>query len=597
MRLLLAAALCGCAAAAVPHRVAVNLTSPSFTVSKSFVSFTMDAGETGRWYEEKAAFWYNELARALAKPLAPAFFRYGGTGEDYTRYDFPGEAGKFVCPESAGRACPVMNGTVFKGLVDFSKAAGWQLIYGANLISNRDAQNAWDPAPFNSLLRYADDQGYALAGWELGNEPDLKCKAGHVRHVNCTMPQDAAVPPAQVAKDFGAFKALLRGSAVQKDALLLGPDVAGTPSSSFVTPFLEAAAPQLLDVLTWHFYYGPGSSRPHGLPASSFSTPATLDRFLHSASQALSVSHAAQAAGKSKQVWAGETSSTYGGGTANASAGFSAGFMWVDKLGLAANLGHKVVCRQVFAHSRYSVIGDDNLPNPDYWSSVLWRRLVGSHVIAVGGGLAPGRAVRTYAFCAAEDYFSHAQVGAVSQRVHPDTSFVHPSEGPAKSCRAGDAGGSEHGGARGRDLGGGHRDGGVSRRRGGLHTHLLPGCSHEQGRLPERQVQQLPLRLLPEPHPRPCWHRQGAQAGRPGERGAAGHAPCENPERRAGLPAAEIVWLGGVSGRGCRCVHSGGSAEAGRRRHGRPCGGHSHPARAAAAGAARCLEGQRDPLL
>eukprot|EP01045_Picozoa_sp_COSAG04_P024445 COSAG04_NODE_3051_length_3234_cov_1.805742_1_plen_61_part_10 len=61
MRLLVAAALCGCAAAAAPHRVAVNLTSPSFTVSKSFVSFTMDAGETGRWYEEKAGFWYNEL--------------------------------------------------------------------------------------------------------------------------------------------------------------------------------------------------------------------------------------------------------------------------------------------------------------------------------------------------------------------------------------------------------------------------------------------------------------------------------------------------------------------------------------------------------
>ena len=339
----------------------------------------MDAGETGRWHEERSAFWYNPLARALAKPLAPAYFRYGGTGEDYTEYNFPGSgstSGHFKCAETEpGRGCMQMNATVFKALVDWSKAVGWSLIYGADLISARDADNHWDPAQFESMLRYADAQGYRLH-WELGNEPDLKCKPGYVRHINCTMPEDAVVAPKQLVKDFAAMRALLRASPVQQHSLLIGPDTAGDSSylsafvdalplaSSSTTTSMSASQAQLLDVLTWHFYYGPGSSRPHGLNASSFSQPSTLDRFLHAATTAQTLAASPQGRDKFQDLWVGETSSTYGGGTANASAGFVAGFMWLDKLGLAANLGHKVVCRQVFAHSKYSVIGEDNLPNP-----------------------------------------------------------------------------------------------------------------------------------------------------------------------------------------------------------------------------------------
>lgn len=41
---------------------------------------------------------------------------------------------------------------------------------------------------------------------------------------------------------------------------------------------------------------------------------------------------------------------------------------------------------------------------------MLWRRLVGTKVLAVDDGLAHGRSLRVYAFCTAEDYFSHTQV-------------------------------------------------------------------------------------------------------------------------------------------------------------------------------------------
>ena len=339
-------------ASSAPTRVDID--RPAFTVSESFVSFTMDAGETGRWGTERTSFWYNPLARALAKPLAPAYFRYGRTGQDFTDYSFPGSStGHFQCGEAdPGRQCLHMNATVFRGLVDWSKAVGWDLIYGVDLISTRDEQNRWDSTQFQGLLRYADSLGFGLAGWELGNEPDQKCKPGYVRHVNCTIPADAIVSPKQLVQDLEKFRALVRGSSVQQHSLVIGPDTAGG-AGDFLDQFVDAlprqssAAGRLLDVLTWHFYYGPGSSRPHGLNASAFSQALTLDRFLHSAQAVSALQPSQDFSPKFEQLWVGETSSTYGGGTANASSSFVAGFMWLDKLGLAANLGHKVVCRQV----------------------------------------------------------------------------------------------------------------------------------------------------------------------------------------------------------------------------------------------------------
>lgn len=145
----------------------------------------------------------------------------------------------------------------------------------------------------------------------------------------------------------------------------------------------------------------PGTGRDHPLTLVNFSQPTILDRFLKSANQ--TSSFLLDRSLPITDVLVGETSSTYGGGTANTSASFAAGFMWLDKLGLAAVLNQSYVCRQTFAEARYSIIGADGALNPDYWTSILFRQLIGTRVLSVRNGLDLGRTFRTYAFCSSRD--------------------------------------------------------------------------------------------------------------------------------------------------------------------------------------------------
>lgn len=389
--------------------VNVNGSKVLSEVSKSFVSFTMDAGMTRSWGTKRTSFWYNTLARNLAKHLAPAYFRYGGTGEDYTKYSFTMP----VPDDDRGDITDVMNTTEFDGLVDFAKAAGWDLVYGVDLLDRTKekdpSKTKWRSAQFETLLEYVKrkyDGNYdAVAGWELGNEPDLKCvgkKDGvgfscHHPPKNESKPFLQAVSPQQLIADVVAFKKVIHKHLGASAGMVIGPDVAGS-LYTYMKPFFDGVPEGTIDVLTYH--YGCGSEcGAAGVQPPDFHNSSILDRYLKEARDAKLV----HGHDHKVQLWVGETSSTYGGGTANASAGFSAGFMWVDKLAIAASLGHRVLCQQVFAQSRYSVLGEDNLPNPDYWSAVLWRKLVGTKVLEVKDGLDMGRTVRSYAFCANQD--------------------------------------------------------------------------------------------------------------------------------------------------------------------------------------------------
>ncbi|XP_026101804.1 inactive heparanase-2-like [Carassius auratus] len=110
-----------------------------------------------------------------------------------------------------------------------------------------------------------------------------------------------------------------------------------------------------------------------------------------------------------KRVWLGGVGPAWAGGTNNLSDTFAAGFLWLNTLGIAAAHGIDVVLRHSFFDYGYNHLVDQHFnPLPDYWLSLLFKRLVGPRVLAVHvAGLQrkprPGRVIRDklriYAHC------------------------------------------------------------------------------------------------------------------------------------------------------------------------------------------------------
>jgi hypothetical protein len=95
------------------------------------------------------------------------------------------------------------------------------------------------------------------------------------------------------------------------------------------------------------------------------------------------VGTAAAAAAISHGAALGETASSFAGGTPGLSDSFASTFGWVDKLGLSASLGLRRVFRQdLVSANAYTLFdlrdGAVEVPTPDYYASLLWRRLMGT---------------------------------------------------------------------------------------------------------------------------------------------------------------------------------------------------------------------------
>lgn len=100
-----------------------------------------------------------------------------------------------------------------------------------------------------------------------------------------------------------------------------------------------------------------------------------------------------------------ETSSAYGGGAPNLSDRFVASFLWLDKLGYSAKSNVQVVIRQTLFGGDYAMVGLDLKPNPDWWISVLFKKLVSGKVLDLQTPNNFGK-LRMYAHCAMEQMIS-----------------------------------------------------------------------------------------------------------------------------------------------------------------------------------------------
>ncbi|XP_019321182.2 heparanase isoform X2 [Panthera pardus] len=73
---------------------------------------------------------------------------------------------------------------------------------------------------------------------------------------------------------------------------------------------------------------------------------------------------------------------------------------WLDKLGLSARMGIEVVMRQVlFGAGNYHLVDQNFEPLPDYWLSLLFKKLVGTSVLRASVKGPDSRKLRVYLHC------------------------------------------------------------------------------------------------------------------------------------------------------------------------------------------------------
>jgi heparanase 1 len=330
-------------------------------VDERFLSVTMD----GHVFDggDSMDFWKpaSKLTRTLAGALSPAYIRFGGSSHSSLTYNMTEQALAPLPPLPPPAYPPprpkvVMSKQQWVEINEFCAAAGWTNVFALNaLLRVADVAGSrsgrWDSGPSSAAagllaFTHAQQPSWPAVVWELANEPDLFHYAYNISD-HSVFP----VPPKQLVADHAALRRLLATVAPPSSSpataatqpLVVGPDVANAGSTGGARYWAEyfgnqsAAGGRGVDAATWHHYYG--SSKTASLADTH--SPAVLDKFIVQQLQmtASLLQHTRGSNRVPPPIWLGETSSFYGGGAANVSNRFGAGFVSDDAPAQSCEVG------------------------------------------------------------------------------------------------------------------------------------------------------------------------------------------------------------------------------------------------------------------
>lgn len=361
------------------RRVNLSLGDPIAELDPRFLSFAVDLGQVAgtRFWNPDADADDTEVPvppfpfedprlRARTAPLAPAWLRLGGTEADRLFYegDDPVDA-----PPAGYEA--VLPRARWDAAVAFAADLDLRLLVTLNGGPGPRIDGVWQPEHAAGLIRHAVAQGAPVGAWEHGNEPNA-----------WPLFFGQSVPPAAYADELGALRALL--DELGSDAQIAGPATAYWPAQGEFIPYLPdvLAADVDPDIVTWHYYPQQGRRCPlQTTPAGPevLLDPAALDL---AGAWAAEVAAATEDGAPAAARWLGETGNAQCGGEPGVSDRWAGTLWWADQLGLMAATGHEVVVRQALAGADYGLLDDAFAPRPDWWLSVLHKRLMGPTVLA-----------------------------------------------------------------------------------------------------------------------------------------------------------------------------------------------------------------------
>ncbi|WCJ35879.1 glucuronidase 2 [Euphorbia peplus] len=258
---------------------------------------------------------------------------------------------------------------------------GLNALHGRHQIRKGVWGGAWDYSNAHAFMNYTVTKGHHIDSWELGNELS---GSGVGASVSAELYGTDVINLKRIIND------LYKNSNIKPTLVAPG----GFFDKQWYAKFLQLSGSGIVDIMTHHIYnLGPGND-PRLV--SKILDPSYLSQISETFSN---VAQTIKQSGPWSSPWVGESGGAYNSGGRHVSNTFVNSFWYVDQLGMASKYNTKVYCRQTLVGGNYGLLNTSTLvPNPDYYSALLWHRLMGKGVLSVGSSDASPH-LRAYAHC------------------------------------------------------------------------------------------------------------------------------------------------------------------------------------------------------
>jgi heparanase len=332
--------------------------------------------------------------RALAAALGPAYLRVSGTWANSTYFH---DSNDPVPANPPAGFNGVLTRAQWRGVVEFAKAVNAKVVTSFAISpGTRDAKGVWTQDQAQKLLAFTASVGGSIAAAEFFNEPNVATLGG--------APKD--YDAAAYARDFAVFQPFIRKAA--PGLILLGPGGTGEGTGLLGgrVPIIRSedmlgATGSALDAVSYHFYGALSKRCAAFMPGAGTTPEAALSRDWLSRTEKEADYYGAlrDRFAPGKPLWLTETAQTGCGGDPWAPT-FIDSFRYVEQLARLAKRGVQVVAHNTLAASDYALLDQAALePRPNYWSALLWRKLMGSTVLEAGSS--PAQSLDLFAHCLA----------------------------------------------------------------------------------------------------------------------------------------------------------------------------------------------------
>lgn len=257
---------------------------------------------------------------------------------------------------------------------------GVNALYGRYNVRRSIWAGKWNSTNAYDFVKYTISKGYPVSSWEFGNE-----LSGHGI--------GAKIDAKLYGKDVIEFKSILQQlyKAPLSQPLLLAPG--GFFDQQWYSQLLQTSGHGVVNALSHHVYNLGGGDDAHLI--RKILDPKYLDR---AEDTYRDMQLTIQRHGTWSSAWVSESGGVFNNGGLLVSNTFINSIWYLDQLGMASKYNTKVFCRQTLIGGHYGLLDTQTfLPNPDYYSALLWHRLMGNGVLSVDI-IAP-RGLRAYAHC------------------------------------------------------------------------------------------------------------------------------------------------------------------------------------------------------